>query len=177
MNVSKYCRENGIPRSTYYYKPRHNPEREQLLKDLAETGIDSELYRQRIRAGWSETEARYTRKYQYKLPDGRLLIHAFDSRYKYQKAWHLINDEGMSIEEAYDYVISGKRKVRAQRETKYTVNGVPLSVFCHQNNVNYDTARRYINNEIDFIRRGKHVDSVVSALRGKKIRIGRWGRF
>jgi len=174
MNVSKYCRENGISRRTYYYKPRGETPLKERVRICKENGISSDCYKQRIKAGWSETEAMYTPKYQYRLPDGRLLIHAFDSLYKYQKAWRLINEEGMTIEEAYDYVISGKKVARENRSNKYMVDGIPLTMFCKQNNLKYDTARRYLNNEIEFVRSSKNVDSVVSALRGKKVCIRGW---
>lgn len=188
MNVSKWCREHNVNRYTYYkykkerrlgelmnvHKKPRNMERGRILK---ENGISYSLYCSRKRCGWSDTEAMYTPKYQYRLPDGRLLIHAFDKKYKYTAAWKLINDEGMSVEEAYKVISEGRQRQKGVKVYKYAVDGIPLKKFCADNQLSYEAARRYINNKITFERRGKYVDSIVSALRGKKIYIGRWGRF
>ena len=188
MNVSKWCRDNNINRYTYYKykrerrlgelknvvkKPR-NMERGRILR---ENGISYSLYSSRRRLGWSETEAMYTPKYQYRLPDGRLLIHALPKIHQYHTAWHYINDEGMSVEQAYEVALKGRKRALENKVYKYGVDGVPLKKFCKENNLNYETARDYINNKITFERRSENVDRVVSALRGKEIYIGRWGRF
>ncbi len=188
MNVSKWCRDNGVNRYTYYKykrerrlgelknvvkKPR-NMERGRILR---ENGISYSLYNSRKRLGWSETEAMYTPKYQYRLPDGRLLIHALPKRYQYHAAWCYINEEGMSVEEAYEAVTKGHKRQKGVKVYKYAVDGKPLKQFCKEYDIDYETARRYINKQITFERSSKYVDSVVSALRGKKIYIGRWGRF
>lgn len=152
----------------------YKKERSKLLK---ENGISWSLYSSRRRLGWSETEAINTPKYQYRLPDGRLLIHACDKRYKYLAAWKLINEEGMSVEEAYKAVTESHKRQSGDKVYKYAVDGIPLKKFCKDNQLNYGTAKRYINKQITFERSSKNVDSVVSALRGKKIYIGRWGKF
>lgn len=183
-DIKKFCTTYNIPRSTYYLykrqrklgelkasvrKPR-DTERARILK---ENGVNYYTYKWRIANGWSETEARYTPAYQYRLPDGRLLKHALTIN-QYHQAWLYINDEGMSVEEAYNTVLHGRSSVRAH---KYEVDGVPLKEFCKEHGLNYVTARRYINKQITFERSSKNVDSVVSALRGKKVHIGRWGKF
>lgn len=188
MNVSKWCRDNNINRYTYYkYKREHRlnelknvvkkPRNMERGKVLKENGISYSLYSSRKRLGWSETEAMYTPKYQYRLPDGRLLIHALPKKHQYHTAWQYINEEGMSVEEAYEAVTKGLKRQKGIKVYKYAVDGKPLKQFCKEYDIDYETARRYINKQITFERRSKYVDSVVSALRGKEIYIGRWGRF
>jgi len=186
-DVKKFCTTYNIPRSTYYLykkqrklgelkalvrKPR-DIERARILK---ENGINYTTYKMRVASGWSETEARYTPPYQYRLPDGRLLAHALTIN-QYHQAWSYINDEGMSVEEAYEVALKGRKRALENKVYKYGVDGVPLKKFCKEHGLNYVTARRYINKQITFERRSENVDRVVSALRGKKIHIGRWGKF
>lgn len=186
-DVKRFCIDNNISPSTYYkykrenrlselkngVKKTRNMERGRILR---ENGLSWSTYSGRKRLGWSETEALYTPRYQYRLPDGRLLAHALTVN-QYHQAWQYINYEDMSVEDAYNRVLHPVKVNRSTKVYKYSVDGVPLKKFCIDNNLNYETARRYANNQITFERRSENVNRVVSALRDKKICIGRWGRF
>lgn len=186
-DIKRFCIDHNIAQSTYFkyrregrlselkngVKRTRNMERGKILR---ENGLSWGTYSGRKRLGWSETEALYTPKYQYRLSDGRLLKHALTIN-QYHQAWQYINYEGMSVEEAYEAVTKGRKKQTGVKVYKYAVDGKPLKQFCKEYDIDYETARRYINKQITFERSSKYVDSVVSALRGKKIYIGRWGRF
>lgn len=186
-DVKRFCIDNNISQSTYYKYKRENrlSELKNVVKKtrnmergriLRENGLSWSTYSGRKRLGWSETEALYTPKYQYRLSDGRLLAHALTVN-QYHQAWQYINYEDMSVEDAYNRVLHPVKVNRSAKVYKYSVDGVPLKKFCVDNDLNYETARRYANNQITFERRSENVNRVVSALRGKKIYIGRWGRF
>lgn len=150
LSISEQCRRAGIDRKTYYdrlargktdlFAPskihkRHIPEHlEPLLK---EKGISRSTYFARIKRGWSEFEAANV------LPESHTTyyhngksVHSQLGKHRYHRFMHFVNNERLSPEEALHRVNN------PTYNAKYYRDGIPLTVYCREHGLNYNTEYR-----------------------------------
>lgn len=145
LSISEQCRRAGIDRKTYYQrlkagktdlfappklKKRHIPDHiKQILK---EKGIRKDTYFARLERGWSEFEASHVlpNAETYKI-NGKSAYSQLD-RIKYQQFIHIINEEGLSPEEALD------RLNNPRSNAKYYRDGMTLFSYCKKHGLSYN---------------------------------------
>lgn len=149
LSISEQCRRAGINRKTYYERlargktdlfapskihKREIPEHlEPLLK---EKGISRSTYFARIERGWTEFEAaNVLPNAETYMINGKSVRSQLNS-HKYHRFIHLINSEGLSIEEALHRVNNPRGNA------KYYRDGIPLTVYCRKHGLNYNTEYR-----------------------------------
>lgn len=118
LSISEQCRRAGIDRKTYYYRlrkgeqdlfaPSNRKKPQFITPELAEllkkNGISKHMYHNRIYLGWTVFEASNV------LPNSDVYtvngksVHSQLSKSKYCNFIHLINDRGMSVEDAFNKI-------------------------------------------------------------------------
>lgn len=112
MNLSKYCRENGLVYGTVIYR--------MAVKNM------------------SFEDAVYKGKYNscFYLKDGRMVYKLLNKK-QYNMFIKRV-DKGMTIDEAYEDTLKCSGKPKGWSGTKYWVDGMPLKEYCKKNNLNYN---------------------------------------
>jgi hypothetical protein len=120
--AAQKCREAGILYQTYYYRAKkgwpdpfielqHKPMTPELKELLKANGISRELYLTRKSKGWTAFEAANVlpNSHIYYVYNGKS-IRSQISRGKYLYLKNLVNDKGMSVEEAFKHVTRETKK-------------------------------------------------------------------
>lgn len=145
LSISEQCRRAGIDRKTYYNrlargetdlfapsKLKKRPISEETRTLLKKNNIRLSTYWRRIDRGWTEFEAANVlpKAEIYKI-NGKSVFSQL-SKYKFWRFLQLINEKGMTPEEAFDNV----NKVVGN--VKYYRDGMTLYSYCKKHGLSYN---------------------------------------
>lgn len=144
-SIAQRCKEAGIRRETYYQRlkrgkkdlfappygdtKRHVPEHIKPL--LKKNGISRNNYLLRINRGWTEFEAANIKPYAEVYKVNGQSVYSLLGRTRYNRFIFLINEEGLSFEEALQKVDNPRDRV------KYYRDGKSLRQWCIEKNKSY----------------------------------------
>lgn len=150
LTITEQCRRAGIDRTTYYnrlrkgetdlFAPTRSNKRfipDHIVQLLKEKGISRSTYLKRLDYGWSEFEAAnvlpssHTTYYH----NGKSVCSQL-GKHRYHRFLHFVNNERLSPEEALHRVNNPRSNA------KYYRDGIPLTVYCREHGLNYNTEYR-----------------------------------